>query len=185
MPACQNATSITNSTSTTLTAASSSDPTSQDHIAVDGLADDIERDFHLRQKSSTAAVAEQSTAASAAGVAVISSSSMDSPELWKRNGIPHTPAHGPMEEEFHPINRLGLYLRTVSGRGRGVFAHQTIKAGTLIEESPVLVLTKSEWESGRMNETILGEYGFCWSNGGMALGLGLGEYRSKFRLTSN
>jgi tRNA-specific adenosine deaminase 3 len=46
---------------------------------------------------------------------------------------------------------------------------------TLLEESPVLLLSKEEWDSGKMNDSILGSYGFCWSNGGMAIGLGMGE----------
>jgi hypothetical protein len=56
-----------------------------------------------------------------------------------------------------------------------VFATAPIRAGTVLEDAPVLVLTKEQWERGRMDDTILGEYGFCWANGGMALGLGIGE----------
>jgi len=61
-----------------------------------------------------------------------------------------------------------------------VFTSIDIPAGTLLEESPVLVLKKEEWEDGKMNDTILGEYGICWANGGMAIGLGLGELASSF-----
>jgi tRNA-specific adenosine deaminase 3 len=57
-----------------------------------------------------------------------------------------------------------------------VFATRPIRAGTVLEEAPVLVLTQDEWENGRMNDSVLGEYGFCWSAGGMALGLGIGEW---------
>ena len=78
------------------------------------------------------------------------------------------------DSDNHTINPYGLYLLKDPQRGRGVFAKTLIPAGTVIEESPVLVLTKSEWEDGKMNDSILGEYGFCWSNGGMAIGLGLG-----------
>ncbi|ORX34274.1 hypothetical protein BD324DRAFT_605115 [Kockovaella imperatae] len=70
------------------------------------------------------------------------------------------------------INPLGLEIRIIPGRGRGVFAREDISANILLEESPVLPLTQSQWEEGRMNNTILGEYGFCWSNGGMAIALG-------------
>lgn len=73
------------------------------------------------------------------------------------------------------INPLGLDLKIVPGRGRGVFAREDIPSNTLLEESPVLPLTKEQWEGGKMNDTILGEYGFCWSNGGMAIALGLGR----------
>jgi hypothetical protein len=76
--------------------------------------------------------------------------------------------------EPHPMNPLALFLLSRPGRGRGVFAPCDIPAGTLIEESPVLLLSKQEWEMGRLDDTILGEYGFCWSNGGMGIGLGLG-----------
>lgn len=75
------------------------------------------------------------------------------------------------------INPLRLHVVERPGRGRGVFASRHIPAGTLLEDAPVLVLTKEQWEEGRMDDTILGEYGFCWSGGGMALGLGIGESR--------
>ena len=74
-----------------------------------------------------------------------------------------------------PINPLQLHLRSHPSRGRGVFTDSAIPAGTLIEESPVLLLSQREWDEGKMNGTILGEYGFCWSDGGMAIGLGLGK----------
>lgn len=73
------------------------------------------------------------------------------------------------------INPLRLPVVSVPGRGRGVFASDPIPANTLLEEAPVLLLSQKEWEDGKMNDTILGEYGFCWSGGGMALGLGIGE----------
>ena len=78
------------------------------------------------------------------------------------------------EMDHDAINPLGLEIRSVPGRGRGVFARTPIPASTNIEESPVLLLSKEQWDQGRMNDTILGEYAFSWSNGGMAIGLGLG-----------
>jgi tRNA-specific adenosine deaminase 3 len=75
-----------------------------------------------------------------------------------------------------------LHLRNHAERGRGVFATYAIPAGTLLEESPVLLLTKEEWEGKKLNETIFDEYGFCWSNGGMAIGLGLGTSSRKYGL---
>ncbi|WVR05762.1 hypothetical protein IAU60_002787 [Kwoniella sp. DSM 27419] len=78
-----------------------------------------------------------------------------------------------VDAENHPMNPLNLYLLSHPDRGRGVFAPRVIPAGELLEESPVLLLSKEEWERGSMNDTILGSYGFCWSNGGMAIGLGL------------
>ena len=94
------------------------------------------------------------------------------------NGLRSTPAcSAPLltTTASHSINELGLEIREVKGRGRGVFARELIPAGRVLEESPVLLLTKEQWEEGKMNDTILGEYGFCWANGGMAIGLGLGE----------
>ncbi|OWT41077.1 tRNA-specific adenosine deaminase 3 [Cryptococcus neoformans] len=75
--------------------------------------------------------------------------------------------------DTHPLNPFGLFIRPHPTRGNGLFSPRLIPAGTVIEESPVLVLTKEQWEQGQMNGTILGEYGFCWSAGGMAIGLGL------------
>ncbi|OCF55599.1 hypothetical protein L486_07083 [Kwoniella mangroviensis CBS 10435] len=73
----------------------------------------------------------------------------------------------------HPINPLNLHLVSHPSRGRGVFAPTIIPAGTLIEESPVLVIAQREWEEGKMNDSVLGSYGFCWRDGGMGIGLGL------------
>lgn len=78
--------------------------------------------------------------------------------------------------DTHPLNPFGLFIRPHPTRGNGLFSPRLIPAGTVIEESPVLVLTKEQWEQGQMNGTILGEYGFCWSAGGMAIGLGLGKF---------
>lgn len=85
------------------------------------------------------------------------------------------PASSSDPESPGTINPLRLHVVERPGRGRGVFASRHIPAGTLLEDAPVLVLTKEQWEEGRMDDTILGEYGFCWSGGGMALGLGIGE----------
>lgn len=77
--------------------------------------------------------------------------------------------------EKRDINPCRVHLRYQPGRGNGVFASERIAAGTVIEESPVLLITREQWAKGDMQETILGEYGFCWSGGGQGLGLGLGE----------
>ena len=80
------------------------------------------------------------------------------------------------EEGRHLLNPYNLHLRPDPIRGNGVFSSFEIPAGVLLEESPALVMTKEEWEDGRINDTILGEYGFCWANGGIAIGLGIGMY---------
>lgn len=88
--------------------------------------------------------------------------------------------------EVHHINPLGLQIRSRPGRGNGVFATVRISAGTLVEESPVLLISAEQWEKGDMQRTIFGEYGFCWSGGGQAIGLGLGEYfLAVFRIQAN
>ncbi len=86
-----------------------------------------------------------------------------------------SPPHTATSSTSRPINPLALAVEERPGRGRGVFATAHIRAGTVLEDAPVLVLTKEQWEEGRMDDTVLGEYGFCWANGGMALGLGIGE----------
>ncbi|WVQ70994.1 hypothetical protein IAR50_000519 [Cryptococcus sp. DSM 104548] len=72
-----------------------------------------------------------------------------------------------------PINPLSLHLLPHPQRGNGVFTNRAISAGTVIEESPVLLFSKEEWEEKGLDDTVLGSYGFCWSGGGMGLGLGL------------
>lgn len=60
---------------------------------------------------------------------------------------------------------------------RGVFtaSGQTIPAGTLIEESPVLVINQTEWDDHAC-KTVLEHYAFIWGKQGkMALALGMGE----------
>ncbi|ODO07352.1 tRNA-specific adenosine deaminase 3 [Cryptococcus wingfieldii CBS 7118] len=91
-------------------------------------------------------------------------------------GIPATiPTTIPSSEYGppQPINPLSLHLLPHPQRGNGVFTDRAIPAGTLIEESPVLLFSKEEWEEKGLDDTVLGSYGFCWSGGGMGLGLGL------------
>ena len=78
-----------------------------------------------------------------------------------------------IDTQHHVLNPLGLYLAPSGSRGRGVFAPSDIPAGTIIEESPVLVLSRDEYAA--VEKSVVGHYGFCWSNSGMAIGLGLGE----------
>jgi tRNA-specific adenosine deaminase 3 len=63
------------------------------------------------------------------------------------------------------------------GKGRGVYATQKMTRGTLLEVSPVLVLSKEEYaRSGGVGETVLKDYVFTWERqGDMALALGLGR----------
>ncbi|EIW72695.1 hypothetical protein TREMEDRAFT_41927 [Tremella mesenterica DSM 1558] len=75
--------------------------------------------------------------------------------------------------EGYPLNPLGLKMIKTVDRGRGIFATRDIVVGTVLEKSPVLVLSMKEWEEGKMNSSLLGEYAFSWNNGGMAIGLGM------------
>ncbi|KAJ9101830.1 hypothetical protein QFC21_003170 [Naganishia friedmannii] len=81
-----------------------------------------------------------------------------------------------VEQAVFGLNPLQLEIRTTPTAGRGVFATDDIPAaGTVVEESPVLVLTKKEWDDGLLNDGVLGGYGFNWTAGGMGVGLGIGE----------
>lgn len=73
------------------------------------------------------------------------------------------------------INPQATHLKQHPERGNGVFATHSIASGSIIEESPVLIITKEQWENGNMDDCILGEYGFCWRGGGMGIGLGSGK----------
>jgi len=73
------------------------------------------------------------------------------------------------------INPQATHLKQHPERGNGVFATHPIASGSLIEESPVLLITKDQWDEGKMDDCILGEYGFCWRGGGMGIGLGSGK----------
>lgn len=46
------------------------------------------------------------------------------------------------------------------GKGRGVFATAPIKAGEIIERSPVIPIPKKHWK--HIEKTILADYAFDW-----------------------
>ncbi|KAG0704298.1 hypothetical protein DFH29DRAFT_802190 [Suillus ampliporus] len=72
------------------------------------------------------------------------------------------------------LNREECYIKNAEGKGRGVYASRVIPPQTVIEVSPVLLFTRSEYEDhGR--HTILDHYTFKWRDGRMALALGLGS----------
>ena len=58
--------------------------------------------------------------------------------------------------------RVALEIRTVPGKGRGVFARAFIPAGALIEESPVIVLPAAD--VAVMRQTRLDHYLFYWDD---------------------
>lgn len=53
-----------------------------------------------------------------------------------------------------------LFIAESAGRGRGVFAGEDISSGTVIEESPVIVL--EEKERILLDQTLLHDYIFLW-----------------------
>ncbi|MBO9155387.1 SET domain-containing protein [Chitinophaga sp. GCM10012297] len=53
-----------------------------------------------------------------------------------------------------------LYIQKTKEKGRGVFTKEPIPAGTLIEVSPVLVLSNSD--TGIVDKTKLHNYIFLW-----------------------
>jgi SET domain-containing protein len=67
-----------------------------------------------------------------------------------------------------------IYIADTPGKGRGMFTRKSIKAGTLIETAPVIVMTHEE--RLHIDQTVLHNYIFEWQPDGqelccMALGL--------------
>jgi SET domain-containing protein len=54
----------------------------------------------------------------------------------------------------------GLYIEESNGKGRGVFTKQTIPANTIIEISPVVVMSAEE--RTLLDQTLLHDYIFEW-----------------------
>ncbi|MEO8711516.1 MAG: SET domain-containing protein [Parafilimonas sp.] len=65
-----------------------------------------------------------------------------------------------------------LTVQSSPNRGRGVFTTRNIKKGTVIETSPVLVLTEKERKI--LEKTILYHYVFEWGNDKKKAALALG-----------
>ena len=70
-----------------------------------------------------------------------------------------------------------LYLEDTSKKGRGVFSQQKIQAGTLLEESPAIVMSATE--RTYLDKTKLHDYIFEWegvkdANGAIGCCVGLG-----------
>lgn len=62
-------------------------------------------------------------------------------------------------------------MKTTEKYGRGIFSTRSIKKGELIEEAPVIIIPKTEWDL--MRESILLNYVFRWGkNKAIALGYG-------------
>ena len=55
-----------------------------------------------------------------------------------------------------------LFIASSQGKDRGVFTSENISIGTLIEESPVIVMTKEERKL--LDQTLLHDYIFEWGH---------------------
>jgi SET domain-containing protein len=64
---------------------------------------------------------------------------------------------------IHP----NLYISEVPGKGRGVFTHRPIAAGTVVELSPVIVMDAAE--RVHLDQTLLHDYIFEWQPDGQNL----------------
>lgn len=53
-----------------------------------------------------------------------------------------------------------LYLKKIKNKGRAVFSRERIKANTIIEESPVIVMNKDD--RVYLDKTLLHDYIFEW-----------------------
>lgn len=53
-----------------------------------------------------------------------------------------------------------LYISSTKSMGRGVFTSENIQEGTLVEESPVIVMSKNEKKL--LDQTLLHDYIFEW-----------------------
>jgi SET domain-containing protein len=55
-----------------------------------------------------------------------------------------------------------LFIAPAPGMGRGVFTNENIEAGTIVEVSPVLVMSLEERKL--LDQTLLHDYIFEWGN---------------------
>ncbi|HUZ60029.1 MAG TPA: SET domain-containing protein [Hanamia sp.] len=53
-----------------------------------------------------------------------------------------------------------LYIKTIAGKGRGVFTKEKITANILVEEAPVIVMSAAE--RPLLDKTLLHDYIFEW-----------------------
>jgi len=65
-----------------------------------------------------------------------------------------------------------LYIGNTKEMGRGVFTAEDIPAGTIIEASPVIVMSREERE--HLDKTLLHDYIFEWGKGSRQCCMALG-----------
>jgi SET domain-containing protein len=96
--------------------------------------------------------------------------------------------HAPEGQGAIHLPQCQLYLKSVPGKGRGVYAAEVIPSGTLIHISPVLIFPQdpphAKTSSGDPMESsqienhekqILSHYTYTWGANEQALALGLGS----------
>jgi len=102
------------------------------------------------------------------------------------------PANHSPDKDSYPLTRAnGLVLLSNTPKGRGVFATQSIAKGTVIDVSPVLVLSPEE-VTNHTSRTVLQHYTYYWPNPSnpkgqqtQAVALGLGSMFNHSRLRQN
>jgi len=68
-----------------------------------------------------------------------------------------------------------IYVKSVRGKGRGVFARKAIKKGNIIERVPVLIFPVNSMKDGHRNRHI-GRYHYEWCDEStVAISLGYGS----------
>ncbi|MFJ7936750.1 SET domain-containing protein [Sporosarcina sp. NPDC096371] len=70
-----------------------------------------------------------------------------------------------------------ICIKDTGKYGRGIYATRDIKAGELIEVSPVLISSKNEWKY--LKKTVLFDYCYTWDEGNDCTAIALG-YGSLF-----
>jgi SET domain-containing protein len=68
---------------------------------------------------------------------------------------------------------MNIYIREVSGKGRGVFAARSFRKGELVEAAPVIVITDEDVDL--IDKTTLSDYYYKWGASCFALVLGHGS----------
>lgn len=95
---------------------------------------------------------------------------------------PPAPTYPPLTPTLHSSP---LTILSTPDKGRGVYATADLAPGTLVDISPVLLLSNEEYYGGGkegegkgVEGSVLRGYVFTWrgKEGGMALALGMGEY---------
>jgi SET domain-containing protein len=74
-----------------------------------------------------------------------------------------------------------IEVRRIGGKGRGVFARELIREGSIIERAPVIVIPAVEIDENPY-DTVLTRYCFQWGRNSVALVLGYGSlYNHSYR----